>query len=641
MRTFPPRGWIEPSGVGRARWLALLLLVLLPAVARSLDWTAPVEGVRSAPLPVTMSGGGPGFTLLDPSRTRIEFSNRLGIDRSVTNQILLNGSGVAAGDIDGDGWCDLYFCAIDGSNALFRNLGGWRFEEITERAGVACRDLQSTGAVLADLDGDGDLDLLVNTVGHGTRIFLNDGRGHFTPGATLNEGRAGMSMALGDLDGDGNLDLYIANYRVTTLRDMPHTGFKLRKIEGGGLAVAFVNGRPVSDPDLEGRFVIAPGGRIVERGEVDAVYRGDGHGGFTPVPFLGGRFLDEEGHPLTEAPHDWGLSVVMRDLNQDGAPDLYVCNDFDSVDRFWLNDGKGGFRAAPRLALRSTSRFSMGVDVADINRDGWDDLLVLDMLSPDHVTRLTRGDGAWFDPAGGGRIDSRPQVPRNTLQLARGDGTYAEISQYAGLDATGWSWTPMFLDVDLDGYEDLLVTAGHARDDTDLDTAARIERMKRAGGLTPSQELELRRASPRLELPRMAFRNLGNLRFAAMSAAWHFDQVGVGHGMCAADLDNDGDLDVVVNNLNAPAGIYRNEAAAARVAVRLRGLGGNTRGIGARITLRQGAVPIQSQELQAGGRYLSGDDSMRVFAASGAGGPMALEVRWRSGRVSRVEGVLA
>src|SRR3989475_6561578 len=170
--------------------------------------------------------GKTGFTLLDPQSTGIKFTNVLAQQRHLTNQILLNGCGVAAGDIDGDGWCDLYFCAADGPNVLYRNLGNWRFEDVTASAGVACLGQHSTGAVFADVDGDGDLDLLVNSLGGGTRLFLNDGKGHFTEvteGAGLGGKTASLSMGLADFDGNGTLDLYVANYRLSLLQDEPAT----------------------------------------------------------------------------------------------------------------------------------------------------------------------------------------------------------------------------------------------------------------------------------------------------------------------------------------------------------------------------------------------------------------------------------
>ncbi len=320
-----------------------------------------------------------GFTKLSGPATGITFTNLLSDTKAAENQIRLSGSGVALGDIDGDGWCDLYLCRMEGANALYRNLGDWRFQDLTVAAGVACPDQWSTAAALADLDGDGNLDLLVNALGGGTRLFFNDGKGHFTEAADsgLVRRHGAMSLALADVDGDGDLDLYVANYRTTTVRST-------------GLEMLNINGRRMLKPEDRDQMYITPSGFLREHGEVDILYLNDGKGHFTARPWTGGAFLDEDGKPLNGPPRDWGFSVMMRDMNGDGAPDIYVCNDFWTPDRFWLNDGQGHFRALARLALPCTSSFSMGVDFADLNRDGFDDFFVLDMQSPDPVRRMTQ-----------------------------------------------------------------------------------------------------------------------------------------------------------------------------------------------------------------------------------------------------------
>src|SRR5947208_8134126 len=598
------------------------------------------SGFRSAPLRVP-SEGKPGFVQLLPATTGIFFTNGLAAERYLTNQIYLNGSGVAAGDVDGDGWVDLYFCRLDGPNALYRNLGNWKFEDITDKAGVGCADLDATGAALADVDGDGDLDLIVNSVGGGTHVFLDDGKGHFTElRPPLNPGKAGMSLALADIDGDGDLDLYIANYRAETIRDHPQTHLHGDTVNGKPVILS-VNGRSVTEPDLIGRFSLSESGKIEEHGEADVLLRNEGGGKFTPVSFTDGTFLDEEGKPLKEPPYDWGLSVMFRDINDDGAPDIYLCNDFASEDRIWINDGKGKFRAMNRLALRQTSMFSMGIDFADLNRDGRDEFIVLDMLSRIHAKRQLQVGVLPLTSSGIGVMDNRPQYSHNTLFLNRGDGTYAQVAHFCGVQASEWSWTPVFLDVDLDGYEDLLITTGHELEMLNADVAERIQQMKAQGKLSIAEQLNLRKLFPRLDTTKVVFRNRGNLVFEDVSAAWGFDSRGVSHGMCLADLDGDGDLDVVVNNLNGAAGIYRNESVAPRVAVRLKGLPANTRGIGAKVWVYGGAVPMQSQEMICGGRYLSSDDPMRVFAAGSLTNEMRIEVQWRSGKRSVVNGVKA
>lgn len=573
---------------------------------------------------------------MDEAVTGIGFTNRLAEARSLTNQIYLNGSGVAAGDVDGDGRCDLYFCGLDGPNALYRNLGNWRFSDITAAAGVACAAQASTGAVLADIDGDGDLDLLVSGIGRGVRLFLNDGSGRFhenTEQAGLGGGTGSMSLALADGDGDGWLDLYVANYRTATMRDEPDKKFRVATA-GNRFELLTVDGRSVNAPELRGRFTVHRVEGVLEHGEADVLYR-NVQGRFSPVSWTGGAFLDEDDQPV-QTPYDWGLSVLFRDLNGDQAPDLYVCNDFQSEDRIWINDGHGRYRAAPRLAFRETSLFSMGVDVADIDRDGHDDLFVADMLSREHVRRQVQLSDRMKIGLPAGVIDHRPQYARNTLFWNRGDGTYAEIAQLSGVEASEWSWCPVFLDVDLDGFEDLLITTGHARDAQNVDVARRIELLKRQQALSWSAQMELRKMFPPLATPNLAFRNRRDRTFEEAGQAWGFDSRRVSHGMALADLDQDGDLDVVVNCLNDAPLLYQNESAAPRLAVRLQGKAPNTRGIGARITVRGGAVAAQSQEILCGGRYLSGDDAMRTFAAGNLTNELNIEVIWRNGRRSRV-----
>lgn len=618
----------------RAAWLTLLLFLLRPPFLAGQPEPLPwrnVPGGRAAPVTLPTAGR-TGFTEMPPALCGIGFTNLLAADRYLTNQILLNGSGVAAGDVDGDGWCDLYFCGLDGPNALYRNLSGWRFEEVTPAAGVACADQASTGAALADLDGDGDLDLLVNGLGRGTRLFVNDGRGRFTERtatAGLRGGTGAHSLALADIDGDSDLDLYVVNYRTTTFRDEPTKRYRVATANQRFELLA-VDGRPVTEPDLVGRFSVDRVQGVLENGEPDVLYLNDGHGQFTPVPWTDGRFLDEDVRPMS-VPHDWGLSAQFHDLDADGDPDLYVCNDFQSPDRLWLNDGRGGFRALPRLAVRQTSIFSMGVDAADVDRDGHVDLFVADMFSREHARRQVqlmerRPDGAAADG-----VESRPQYSRNTLLWNRGDTTFAEIAQFGGVEASDWTWSPVFLDVDLDGFEDLLTVNGHIRDAQNIDIARQIDARIRQQKPSWAEELRLRRLFQPLLTPNFAFRNRGDLTFEETGAAWGFNSRKVSQGLALADLDNDGDLDGVVNCLNEAPLLCRNDTCAPRIAVRLRGAGANTRGIGAVVGVRQPGLPPQSQEILSGGRYLSCDDALRVFAAAAPDRPVELSVRWRSG----------
>ena len=637
---------------GRLVLLLGLLLFALPALG--LDWR-PIPAGRVAKLPVPREGK-TGFTRMPAAALGITFTNRLADERGITNRNLLSGSGVACGDVDGDGWCDLFFCGLDAPNQLYRNLGGWKFTNVTDSAFPAPSPIphppspnDSTGAAFADVDGDGDLDLLVNGLHAGTRLFLNDGHGRFTEAtdaAGLRSGTGATSLALADVDGDGDLDLYVCNFRPTTILDRPSADIRVR-MAGNRPVVIAVDGRPVTEPDLTNRFEVGPRGEVVESGQPDVLWLNDGKGHFTPVSWTGGAFLDEEGSPLKTAPRDWGLACHFADFNRDGRPDLYVCNDLQSPDRFWVNesaDGRVRFRAIARTALRDNSTFSMGVDFGDLDRDGGVDFFTVDMLSRDRAWRQTQlgGMASYARPIG--LIDDRVQVRRNALQLNRGDGTFADAAFFGGVEASEWSWGPVFLDVDLDGYEDILISNGQARDFQDSDGAARIEAAQqaaRAAGrkLTASDIAALVRTFPRLDTPKVAFRNRGDATFEEVGAAWGFADRTISQGMALADLDNDGDLDVVMNNLQDAPGIYRNETAAPRVLVRLRGAGLNSRGIGARVALRGGPVPEQAQEIIAGGRYLSGDEAVRVFAARGTA--LQIEVAWPSGRRSLVPDVAA
>lgn len=627
----------------RTRSRSSLPILALPALlvlgcGRSVDTTWREEnGLRWRELEVPRRGAA-GFTLLDSARTGISFINIASDSLLQHNRILAQGGGVCLGDIDHDGLPDIFLARTEGSNALYRNRGNWRFEDIAERAGVATPDRHSTGCAFADANGDGHLDLILAALGGPNALFVNDGTGQFKEqrDAGLSPSAGSTTVAVADVDGDGWLDLYITNYKAYTALDRmspQDRAFSHITRELGGTPRQYevkeayrTEYKLVDRPDLGGIS-------LQQRADPDFFYRNDGKGGFIREHIgRNRRFLDQQGRQLPEEPEDFGLAAMFVDLNGDRAPDLYVANDFEDPDQFWINDGRGNFRLLPWYAVRSTSNSAMAVDVGDVDRNGHPDLFMVDMLSRDTRRLKTQIATHTEVPKKPGQGNERPQMQRNTLQLNRGDGTFAEIARYAGVGASGWSWSTVFLDVDLDGWEDILVGNGHRWDQMDGDTQYRLRGRNRVDWRRMLFEY------PPLPLSNYAFRNRGDLTFEDASSSWHFDLgPDISHGMALADLDGDGDLDVVINRLDSPAALLRNDGTAPRIAVRLKGDAPNTWGIGAKVRVLRGAVPLQQREVISGGLYLSSSDGQLTFG-TGKADSVTIEVDWRDGRRSVVRG---
>jgi len=460
-------------------------------------------------------------------------------------------------------------------------------------------------------------------------LMRNDGAGHFvdvTAESGLTSSLGSTTMTLADVDSDADLDLYVARYKRIAIKDsLPPEVLTWEAVILDSVSYSV-------KPEFADHYVFEQHGSNLfrfELAEPDELYINDGMGQFAPVDWTGGAFVDASGAALTSVPKDWALTARFHDVNGDGHVDLYVCNDFESEDILWLGDGNGTFRMASPETLRKISNATMSVDFADIDRDGHIDMFLTDMLSRDHVWRQRQRNTRIPIPIPPGDLERRVQEMQNTLFVNRGDGTFAEAAYLAGVAASGWSWSTSFLDVDLDGYEDLLVTTGHVFDIQDLDAqSVEQQRMSRVQGLQASRSLLL--DFPNLSLPNVAFRNLGDRTFAFMSDGWGLGETpDISHGMALGDLDGDGDQDVVVNRLNEAVGLYENTTKAQRIAVQLRGPGLNTHGVGAMVRLHCDELPAQQKEITSGGQYVSGSQMMATFAASDT--ECLLEVAWPGG----------
>jgi len=515
--------------------------------------------------------------LLPAEHTGIYFSNDLQDDENlniITFEYFYNGAGVGIGDINNDGLDDIFFAANMKSNRLYLNKGSLQFEDITDKSGLKSSGKWATGVSMVDINQDSLMDIYVCYAGpllspdrRANELYINNGNNTFTEKAKeygLADTGHSVQAAFFDYDLDGDLDVYI----LTNITDK--TGPNI--IRSKRLKSEMIN--------------------------TDRLYRNNGNNTFTDVSADAGITIE-----------GYGLGVSVCDINRDGWPDVYVSNDYLSNDLLYINNHDGTFTDRLVDYFKHTSYSAMGNDVSDFNNDGMLDVFTVDMLPPDNKRQKMMFGSTNYD-----RYRSEiqygysPQFMRNTLQLnegetASGHPLFSEIGQLAGVEATDWSWSPLFADMDNDGWKDLIITNGFARDITNRDFVSyRMQEFLQQGD-NQSKKKRLLNAVNSIEgahIPIFAFKNNGDLTFSDYSSSWGFTQPSYSTGAAYGDLDNDGDLDYVTNNINGPAFIFKNNSDSQSdshfLNVLFKGASRNRQGYGAKVLLHVSGAAIQYQE---------------------------------------------
>ncbi len=500
------------------------------------------------------------FISLPASQTNINFANNLEPNDSlgILNYIYYyNGGGVAIGDINNDGLPDIYFTANSkGHNKLYLNKGNFKFEDITDKAGVAGTSDWCTGATMADVNGDGLLDIYVCAVAnkHGLKgrneLFINNGNGTFTESAAkygLDFSGYSTQAVFFDYDHDGDLDCYILNQSEHPNQNITDT-----------------SSRRKYDPEA--------GDRLYRNDLINGVRK------FTDVSAKAGIYQSTLGY---------GLGIAIADFNNDGWDDIYVGNDFHENDYYYLNNGDGTFTESGAKHFKHYSRYSMGNDAADFNNDGQMDLITADMLPGDEKTLKTYGNGEHLDIYNQKIIQNgyQNQYSKNCLQRNNGDGiNFSDISLMSGVSATDWSWSPLFADLDNDGNKDLFISSGIVKRPLDLDFInffSSISNPAEYGSPEEFKKMLLDKMPDGASHP-FVFKGDGKLNFDDVSSEWGTANMkGYYNGAAYADLNNDGKIDVVINCLNGPAVVLKNNALPKNyLTISCKGDGMNTTGIG-------------------------------------------------------------
>ena len=554
---------------------------------------------------------GGGFELLSSKRSGITFANNLteDLEQNYLNfEYIYNGGGVAVGDINNDGLPDIYFSGNEVPNKLYLNKGGLKFEDITDAAGVAADDGWYTGVSMVDINNDGWLDIYVcksdwHKKGEYNRqnlLYINKKDGTFEEKAKaygLAENGYSIQASFFDYDKDGDLDVYITNHPMEF-------------------------GSPIKDRD---RKVANP-----PDATRDKLYENTGKNNFREVGKRAG---------IVNYAH--GLGVVTADVNKDGWVDIYVTNDYEEPDFLYINQKDGTFKEKVQEMTNHISLFAMGVDIADINNDGWSDIMTTEMLpenykrsktnmasmNPEKLTRMVEGG-------------MHHQYMHNSLQLNRGNGRFSEISQMAGISKTDWSWACLVSDYDNDGLKDVFVANGYKRDVFDKDFAKESAKIiAKNNGKIPIHDLY--EIMPSTKLKNYVYKNNGDLTFTNVSDQWGMDQKTFSQGAAIADLDQDGDLYIIMNNLDDPAMVYENKSSGNGnnfLKLKLKEKLFNTAGLGAKVTLKYNGT-TQYQEMITVRGFQSSSEPIMHFGLGDVSQIDEVEVEWLDGKISVLKNV--
>jgi hypothetical protein len=568
------------------------------------------------------------FTLLSPNTTGITFKNLLQETQEfnvLEYSYLYNGGGIAIGDVNNDGLSDIYFTGNMVGSHLYINQGNFKFEEIAKESGVFAEGLWNTGTTMADVNGDGLLDIYIcrsatpSADQRRNLLFINNGPSTSLPddqagsgqvtftekGAEYGVDDSGYSTQASffDYDKDGDLDLFVLNHSA-----QQYAGF-------GQITSSLKNRK---NPAFS-----------------DKLYRND-NGKFTNVS-------DEAG--LVSNVLGFGLGVAVSDINNDGWLDIYVSNDYNEQDYLYINNQNGTFSESLEEFIGHTSMFSMGSDIADINNDGYMDIMSLDMLPEGNYRQKMVSGPDNYDKyqllVNSGFYN---QTMRNMLQLNNQGTSFSEIGQFSGISNTDWSWASLFADLDLDGYKDLFITNGYKRDYTNMDfiNYAVQEKLKENKTGQQTAIMDLIEKIPSTVEENYTYRNKGDLTFEKVNSSWGLDQKSLSNGAAYADLDNDGDLDLVVNNIDAEAFVYRNNSETQTshnyLKIQLKGEGKNTFGIGAKVTVYSAGKKLAQEMIPTRG-YQSSMGHDLTFGL-GEAAIDSLTVFWPDDRIQTLENIV-